>query len=84
MDIRACANNLLKSYLNDMIQMSVNIFYNIVSTGVSQGTVLVFFILYINDLLSSMPEDTIISFVDDTAVISKDKTWTEVGVKMNN
>ena len=41
------------------------------------------FLLYINDLLLDIPEDTILSYVDDTAVITTAKTWKEVETKMN-
>ena len=45
---------------------------------------ILFFILYINDLLTSMSDDIIISFADDTVILATDKTWTSVELKMNN
>ena len=41
------------------------------------------FLLYINDLLQDTPEDTIVSYADDTAVITIAQTWKEVETKMN-
>ena len=55
--------------------------YRTVYMGVPQGTVA--FIIYINDILTSMPEDTILSYADDTAIIIIGKNWQEVENKMN-
>ena len=87
--IRGNTLNLLKSYLTGRKQ-SVKILncksdYEEISIGVPQGTILgpLFFILYVNDLLLDMCKDTIMSYADDTVVISSDDSWTSAQNKMN-
>lgn len=57
----------------------------IIDTGVPQGTILgpLFFILYVNDLLLDMQKDSILSYADDTVIISDDETWSLAQDKMN-
>lgn len=88
--IRGKAYSLISSYLCGRKQrVKINGImsdFGEVRTGVPQGTILgpLFFILYINDLLINLPEDIIISYADDTAVISTDKNWQLVASNMNN
>ena len=87
--IRGNALQLLTSYLSDRFQnvkrqecMSA---YKVITTGVPQGPILVplLFILYVNDLLKDMPNDNILSYADNTVVISSDNTWASAQDKMN-
>ena len=88
--IRGSAYNLIKRYLSNTKQRVKigNDFsqYKTVYIGVPQGTILgpLLFIIYINDILTSMPEDTILSYADDTAIIIIGKSWQEVENKMND
>ena len=82
--IRGCAYNLLKDYLTNRQQRvklnNKTSKFESVKMGVPQGTILgpLLFILYINDLLLDLPENAIVSYADDTAVISTAKTWHKV------
>ena len=84
--IRGNAHNLIKNYLGNRQQKVKlnNITSQLVSVdiGVPQGTMLrlLLFLLYINDLLLDIPEDSIVSYADDTAVVT---SWIEVETKMN-
>ena len=82
--IRGNAYKLMQSYLTNRKQ-KVRIGQSesepiTITMGVPQGTILgpLLFIIYINDLLTTMPENSILSYADDTAVISSGKTWKEV------
>ena len=85
--IRDIAKNLVASYLNHRTQYvrlnNVSSHSKIVECGVPQGTVLgpLLFIIYLNDLLSCV--DGLISFADDTVIMSKAKTWIELETLLN-
>ena len=87
--VRGSAHNLIKSYLGNRLQKLKlnNATSNLESVNVSvpQGTILrpLLFLLYIKDLLIYIPEDEIVSYADDTAVVTSAKTWIEVELKMN-
>ena len=52
----------------------------------NQGTILgpLLFILYDNDLLTMMPDETTYSYADDTAVLTEGKILKVVEFKMND
>ena len=89
MGIRGKAYELIKSYLSDRKQAvkvnGVKSSYASVNIGVSQGSILgpLLFILYINNVIEHMPENSVVCYADDTAVISVEVTWTKAVVKMN-
>lgn len=64
------SNRKQRVKLNDIVSD-----YKYITTGVPQGTILgpLFFIIYVNDLLNDMPEDSIFSYADDTVIIAYDK-----------
>lgn len=87
--IRGNVFELIKSYLTDRKQ-KVRIkdkrsSEKILNTGVPQGTILgpLFFVLYVNDLLLDMQQESILSYADDTVIISDDDTWSAAQDKMN-
>lgn len=86
--IRGKAYDLLESYLKNRKQkvrigQNSSDFKNI-NTGVPQGTILgpLLFIIYVNDLLTNMPNN-IVSYADDTAIIAIGKKWEDVEAIMN-
>lgn len=87
--IRGSPLQLIESYLENRQQRvkanEATSDYLTVQTGVPQGTILgpLLFILYINDMLTGVSDNTIISYADDTAIIVSDKTWTGVESKLN-
>ena len=70
--IRGSAHNLLKSYLSNR-QQKVKL--NKVSSQLETDD--------INGLLQIIPEDSIVAYPDDTAIVTTAKTWKEVETKMN-
>ena len=85
---RCIALKLMTSYLTDRRQKvkidDVKSKYKEITTGVPQGTILgpLLFILYVNDLLSHMPNEVIMSYADDNVIISSDDTWSSAQDKM--
>lgn len=85
--IRGNANELLKSYLTNRTQVTkINGAISderVIKCGVPQGTVLgpILFLLYVNNLYENSNGGKIISYADDTVIIYRGKTWTEVKQK---
>lgn len=87
--IRGLALDLIKSYLKNRIQV-VNVNGNISSCeylniGVPQGSILgpLLFLIYINDLLDSIPNCIIVSHADDTVTLCSEDDWNETAIAMN-
>lgn len=81
--IRGKVLDFIMSYLTDRYQTvkigDANSEYKMINIGVPQGTILgpLLFILYINDLLDRMPKGMILSYADDTALLSSAQSWCE-------
>ena len=74
--IRGQANTLISNYVTDRTQYCiVNGRNSSICTGVPQGSVLgpLLFLLYVNDIASSMTDENLILFADDTSVLLHDK-----------
>lgn len=88
--IRGQALVLLSSYLSNRYQrvkIDGSVSDNLpINTGVPQGTILgpLLFILNINDILQEIPQEAILSYADDTAIIASGDSWLEAQDKMNN
>ena len=79
--IRGLALKLFESYLkNRSHKVKIN---NVLSTtkepstGVPQGTVLgpLLFLLYLNDIFDLLPENSLLSYADDTIILCSAPTW---------
>ena len=87
--IRGKGHKLIESYLSNRKQkVRIGSHENdlgIIDTGVPQETILgpLLFILYVNDLLAKMSENSILSYADNTAIIAKGKTWKDVENQTN-
>jgi Reverse transcriptase (RNA-dependent DNA polymerase) len=87
--IRGKALDLIVNYLSDRQQSvkigEINSSYKQILMGVPQGTILgpLLFILYIYDLLCRMPDDQILSYADDTALIASAESWEETESQIN-
>jgi hypothetical protein len=81
--IRGSVMELIRSYLSERYQC-VKIGNELskrmlVKVGVPQGTILgpLLFILYINDIFKVVPDGSLVSYADDTAVLCSGKNWND-------
>ena len=88
--IRGIQNNWFKSYLSNRQQFvfasgTKSTFLEI-KHGVPQGSVLgpLLFLIYINDLPSSIKNSIVSLFADDTCLLSSDKNLESLNVKIND
>ena len=87
--VKGSAHNLIKSYLGNRLQkVKLNnaiSHLESVNVDVPQGTILapLLFLLYINNLLLYIPEDALVSYADDTAVVMSATNCKDVEIKMN-
>ena len=88
--IRGIQNNWFKSYLSNRHQFvfasgTKSAFLEI-KDGVPQGSVLgpLLFLIYINDLPSSIKNSIVSLFADDTCLLSSDKNLESLNVKIND
>ena len=80
---RGTAPELIEGYLTDrkqVVRIEDTISSELLVTCGVQGTILgpILFILYIKDLFDLMPRGEIISFADDTCLVLRGNTWTEL------
>ena len=88
--IRGIQNNWFKSYLSNRQQFvfasGTKSTFLEKKHGVSQGSVLcpLLFLIYINDLPSSIKNSIVSLFADDTCLLSSDKNLESLNVKIND
>lgn len=88
--IRGMALNLIKNYLTNRKQVvKLEEVYSdelVVRIGIPQGTILgpLFFVIFVNDLLSLDPNAQVMSYADDTAITMTEGTWLGLENRANN
>ena len=84
MGFRGVSYKLFKSYFSDRkqyVKMGNSLSGECtVKYGVPQGTVLgpLFFIIYVNEILTSNTSGTLFSYADDTAILYSGETWNDL------
>ena len=87
--VRGPALKLFENYLSDRLQTLKIGHHNsdklLLKTGVPQGTILgpLLFLIYINDIFCLIKDGCILSYADDTTIISTANTWEEARNQMN-